>query len=157
HSAAGAFGCTGVSLNSGERVVTLSGDGIVATSAPGLAARKAFDGQPRPVHGAVALDRGVGVVRAGGCVATGWRQGGRGQHLVHPDQAHERTPRQMLGRQSGRYDVRGRVGGCIHGRTNLARPITLSSAAHSSVHDAVALAFLAVRTTSALAGSWSKR
>src|SRR6266571_3389604 len=122
---------TGVSRKSGNRVVT--------TAAPGVAAQQPPDGEKGSTEDAVLFDGGVGVVRAGGLVAaSAWERRTDGR-LVDTNQRHGYTAGPLRQINKGVLDAHVIIP---------ARLRTLSSAAHTSFQDAFALAGRAVMSTS---------
>src|SRR4029453_9011971 len=66
----------------GEGVSRISWHGVVSVTADGLATGEALEAEPHAAQHAVALDRRIRVVGAGGLVATGRRQHWADGHLV---------------------------------------------------------------------------
>ena len=70
------------------------GDGVVAGTAPGVAAEEAADGEPQAAEGAVLADGLDGVLRAGGSEAARRGQPGGNGPLVELNRQQERPHRQ---------------------------------------------------------------
>lgn len=68
-----------------EKFVLWLWHGVVAASAPRIAAQNAFYGQPHTFHGTMFSDGFDGVLRAGGCVATSRWEVRRNGQLIKSD------------------------------------------------------------------------